>query len=168
MTEKYGQCAGRKVAKLLPRFTFLPSTVWRSRRRLANERTGCLAGRQAARQAGRQTSEQHPLPRVTQIINLAMFSRTFECGFRLETRLRVKISGNVRKRVQPYLRHEAVCLHPAMLPEPEWRVLMTWTSGEYRDPMFGPITPDVEWVLRIGISIRFPLYSLGRLLITLM
>ncbi|EFN88925.1 hypothetical protein EAI_10870 [Harpegnathos saltator] len=103
----------------------------------ATERTGCLAGRQASsqasrqgrheagRQAGRQTSEQHPLPRVTQIINLAMFSRTFECGFRLETRLCAKISGNVRKRVQPYLRHAAVCLHPAMLLEPEWRVLMT-------------------------------------------
>lgn len=55
-----------------------------------------------------------PSPSVShKIINLAMFSRTFECGFRLETRLRARIPRNVRKRVQPYLRRAAVCLHPS-------------------------------------------------------
>lgn len=74
----------RKVAKLLPQFTFLPGKLRGAVAVGQGERAACLPGRQL----GKQTGKQHPLPRVTQIINLAMFSRTFECGFRLETALR--------------------------------------------------------------------------------
>jgi len=116
--------AMRKVAKLaLPRFTFSRGAPYRSRsrsrirrrcrRRRRRRRTIRLAGRQAGWQAG-WLAVCAPSPSVShKIINLAMFSRTFECGFRLETRLRARIPRNVRKRVQPYLRRAAVCLHPS-------------------------------------------------------
>lgn len=84
---------------------------------LAAAAVGGLASRQAGKQASSAAwlpdwlagwRSAHPLPTcVTQIINLAMFSRTFECGFRLrdETpRAREDLWKTVREpRVQPYL-----------------------------------------------------------------
>ena len=118
--------------------------------RAVGERSGWQAGRQAGKHAGRLAGCA-PSPSVShKIINLAMFSRTFECGFRLETRLRARIPGNVRKRVQPYLRRAAVCLHPSDSGTRTRKAsLVTWMSGEHRDPMFVAITPAARNASRV-------------------